>query len=100
MPTRIVLGIIALLALTGNVGKPGAGWWFANLQSAIFDEVPDPIAFYPPDRPDGVARVSISTARLGADEPPVFPAKLIAKDGKKIELVSESVRSKAASPRV
>ena len=29
------------------------------------------------------------TARLGADTPPAFPAKLIAKDGKKIELVSE-----------
>jgi DNA topoisomerase-1 len=29
------------------------------------------------------------TARLGADKPPVFPAKLVAKDGKKIELVSK-----------
>ena len=59
--------IIALLALTGNIGRPGAGWQFANLQSAIFDEVKDPIAFYPPEKPDGVARISISTARLGAD---------------------------------
>jgi len=59
--------LLALLAITGNVGKPGAGWVYANLQSAIFDAVPDPIAFYPPDRPDGVVRVSISTARLGRD---------------------------------
>jgi anaerobic selenocysteine-containing dehydrogenase len=59
--------IIALLVLTGNIGKPGAGWVFANLQSAIFDRVQDPIAFYPPPEPDGVARISIATARLGRD---------------------------------
>ncbi len=59
--------ILALLALTGNVGRPGAGWQFANLQSAVFDTVQDPIAFYPPTEDDGVVRVSISTARLGRD---------------------------------
>lgn len=56
--------LLALLALTDNFGKPGAGWQFANLESAVFDPVPDPIAFYPPTEDDGVARVSISTARL------------------------------------
>lgn len=71
--------IIALLALTGNVGRPGAGWQFANLQSAVFDEVGDPLALYPPDEPDGVARISISTARLGRDmlattDPPLAAA--------------------------
>lgn len=59
--------IIALLALTGNIGKPGAGWQFANLQSSIFDEVRDPLAFYPPEEPVGPVRQSISTARLGRD---------------------------------
>lgn len=59
--------IIALLAITGNIGKPGAGWIFANLQSSIFDAVHDPIAFYPPEKPDGVARVSISVSKLGQD---------------------------------
>ena len=57
--------MIALLALTGNVGKPGAGWIFANLRSHVFHPVKDPIAFYPPEEPDGVFRVSISTALLG-----------------------------------
>jgi anaerobic selenocysteine-containing dehydrogenase len=57
--------MIALLALTGNVGKPGAGWVFANLRSHVFDPVKDPVAFYPPEKPDGVFRVSISTALLG-----------------------------------
>lgn len=59
--------ILALLAITGNLGRAGAGWQFANLESAVFDTVPDPVAFYPPEAPDGVARVSISTARLGRD---------------------------------
>ncbi len=54
---QTIRAIIALLALTGNIGKSGAGWQFANLQSAIFDAVRDPIALYPPQRPDGVARV-------------------------------------------
>ncbi|UCD24196.1 MAG: molybdopterin-dependent oxidoreductase, partial [Gemmatimonadota bacterium] len=57
--------ILALLAITGNIGKPGAGWVYANLQSAIFDAVKDPVAFFPPEEPDGVVRVSISTALLG-----------------------------------
>jgi anaerobic selenocysteine-containing dehydrogenase len=59
--------IIALLAITGNIGKPGAGWIFADLQSHIFDTTKDPVAFYPPDKPDGVVRVSISTTMLGQD---------------------------------
>jgi len=59
--------MIALLAITGNIGRSGAGWQYANLQTAIFDDVRDPIAFYPPEKPDGVVRVSISTARLGQD---------------------------------
>lgn len=61
--------ILALLAVTGNVGRPGAGWQFANLQTAIFDKVQDPIAFYPPESQDAdrSIRVSLSTARLGRD---------------------------------
>ena len=59
--------MISLLAITGNIGKPGAGWVFADLQSHVFDRVKDPVASFPPDAVEGRARVSISTARLGAD---------------------------------
>ena len=59
--------ILALVALTGNLGKPGAGWVFANLQTDVFGAEQDPLAFYPPAAPDGIARVSVSTARLGPD---------------------------------
>jgi anaerobic selenocysteine-containing dehydrogenase len=69
--------ILALLAITGNIGKPGAGWVYANLQSMIFDEVKDPIACYPPASGEAdPVRVSISTALLGqqmlaTDDPPL-----------------------------
>jgi anaerobic selenocysteine-containing dehydrogenase len=59
--------MMALPVITGNIGKPGAGWLYANLQSGIFDVIKDPIAFFPPQTPDGIARISVSTARLGQD---------------------------------
>jgi len=59
--------LMAVLAITGNIGRPGAGWVYANLQSHVFDAVRDPVASFPPEVPDGVARVAISTARLGPD---------------------------------
>ena len=68
--------LIALLAITGNIGKSGAGWIYANLQTQIFDPLKDPLAFYPPEKPDGIIRVSISTSLLGekilsSTDPPI-----------------------------
>ncbi len=57
--------LIALLAITGNLGKPGAGWVYANLQSHIFAKQKDPLALYPPPTDEDPIRVSVSTARLG-----------------------------------
>lgn len=67
--------MLALLALTGNIGKPGAGWIFANLRTQVFGEK-DPVAFFPPEHPDPLVRVSVSTAMLGAhilasSDPPI-----------------------------
>jgi anaerobic selenocysteine-containing dehydrogenase len=59
--------LISLLALTGNIGKPGAGWIYANLQSDLFSAIREPLALYPPDTDDDPIRVSVSTARLGPD---------------------------------
>jgi anaerobic selenocysteine-containing dehydrogenase len=74
--SQTVRAILALLAITGNIGQPGAGWTYANLQSNIFEEVHEPVSTFPPETPDGVVRVSISKARLGqdmlaADDPPL-----------------------------
>ena len=56
---------IALLALTGNIGKPGAGWIYANLQSDIFSPIREPLALYPTGHDEDPIRVSVSTALLG-----------------------------------
>jgi anaerobic selenocysteine-containing dehydrogenase len=59
--------IIALLAVTGQIGKPGAGWVYANLATQVFGGR-DPLAFFPPPEfEDGPVRVSVSAARLGPD---------------------------------
>ena len=59
--------LIALLALTGNIGKPGAGWIYANLQSSIFRPVREPLALYPPANDNDPIRVAVSTAQLGPE---------------------------------
>jgi len=59
--------MLALVAITGNLGKPGAGWMYANLRTQVFSQGKDPIDFYPPEEPDGVVRVAVSTAKIGRD---------------------------------
>ena len=61
--------VISLLAITGNIGKPGAGWLFANLQGDVFDAVEEqePLGIYPPKQADGIERVGASVTRLGRD---------------------------------
>lgn len=57
--------LLTLSILTGNIGKPGACWHYANLQSFVFDDVLEPLCYYPPQKTDGIIRRSISTAKLG-----------------------------------
>ena len=64
---QTIRAMIALNAITGNIGKPGAGWQYANLQSHIFDQVKDPLACYPPETNNDKIRISVSTAKLGKD---------------------------------
>jgi len=59
--------ILALSVITGNIGKKGACWHYANLQSYIFDKVKEPMSYYPPEKPDGIFRRTISMAKLGED---------------------------------
>jgi anaerobic selenocysteine-containing dehydrogenase len=63
---QTIRAILALLAITGNIGKPGAGWIYANLATQIFGSVKDPLDCYPPEE-QGAVRVSVSVARLGRD---------------------------------
>jgi len=57
--------LAALQVITGNIGKHGACFHYANLQSYIFDSVKEPESYYPPEKPDGVFRRAIPTAKLG-----------------------------------
>ena len=66
------------LPAPGQIGLPGGGWSYANLQTQIFGALKDPLDCYPPGQPDGIVRVSVSTARLGRDmlaqDPPLRAA--------------------------
>ncbi|HKK10088.1 MAG TPA: molybdopterin-dependent oxidoreductase [Bacteroidales bacterium] len=59
--------LVALSVITGNIGKPGACWHYADLQGDIFSEIKEPVSYYPPEKPDGIFRREIATARLGED---------------------------------
>jgi anaerobic selenocysteine-containing dehydrogenase len=64
---QTIRSILSLAVITGNIGKIGAGFNYANLQSYIFDEIKEPLSYYPDPRNDFPFRRSISVARLGMD---------------------------------
>lgn len=73
---QTIRAIIAINAITGNIGKQGAGWQYANLQSHIFNNIKDPVASYPPEKANGKIRISVSTSLLGeelakTEDPPI-----------------------------
>lgn len=57
--------LLALSVITGNIGKEGACWHYANLQSYIFDAVKEPESYFPDSEKDKPFRRLISTALLG-----------------------------------
>jgi anaerobic selenocysteine-containing dehydrogenase len=58
--------LLALSAITGNIGKPGGCWHYANLQSYVFDDVKEPQSYYPGNEAPCFRR-KVSMARLGED---------------------------------
>lgn len=64
---QTIRSILSLSVLTGNLGKPGAGFNYANLQSYIFDNLKEPLSYYPEPEKDKPFRKTISTAKLGHD---------------------------------
>ncbi len=64
---QTIRSILALCIITGNLGKRGCGFNYANLQSYIFDDQKEPMSYYPDIQNDLPFRRSISMARLGAD---------------------------------
>jgi anaerobic selenocysteine-containing dehydrogenase len=64
---QTIRSILALSVLTGNIGKSGAGFNYANLQSYIYDDVKEPVSYYPDIEKDLPFRRTISMAKLGSD---------------------------------
>lgn len=64
---QTIRSILALNVLTGNIGKSGACFHYANLQSYVFDDVKEPLCYYPEKKSDGLFRREVSKAKLGAD---------------------------------
>jgi anaerobic selenocysteine-containing dehydrogenase len=64
---QTIRALLSLSILTGNIGKEGASFHYANLQSYIFDKIKEPESYYPDIEKNTVFRRSISKARLGQD---------------------------------
>jgi anaerobic selenocysteine-containing dehydrogenase len=64
---QTIRSILLLSVLTGNIGKPGSGFNYANLQSYIYDEIKEPLSYYPDYEKDLPFRRTISMAKLGCD---------------------------------
>lgn len=64
---QTIRSILALSVLTGNIGKPGACFHYANLQSYVFDEIREPMCYYPSKDSNGAFRREVSKARLAED---------------------------------
>lgn len=64
---QTVRSLLSLSVLTGNIGKAGACFHYANLQSYIFDSVKEPESYYPEIGVKPLFRRTVSKAKLGAD---------------------------------
>ncbi len=62
-----VRAILSLLILTGNIGKKGSSFNYANLQGYIFDSLKEPLSYYPHLNANPKFRRSISMAKLAED---------------------------------
>ena len=64
---QTIRALLSLNVLSGNIGKPGACFQYANLQSYVFDALKEPMSYYPEIDPDPLFRRRISMAKLGQD---------------------------------
>jgi anaerobic selenocysteine-containing dehydrogenase len=64
---QTIRSLLSLAILSGNIGKSGAGFNYANLQSYIYDNPKEPLSYYPDAEKDKPFRRSISMITLGND---------------------------------
>ena len=71
--------LLALSVITGQIGKPGACFHYADLQGDVFSRLKEPQSYYPDPARDGLFRRCVATARLGEEmdklkDPPLLMA--------------------------
>jgi anaerobic selenocysteine-containing dehydrogenase len=64
---QTIRAILSLALITGNIGRSGAGFNYANLQSYVFDDLLEPLVYYPDPVADAPFRRTLSMATLGRD---------------------------------
>ncbi len=64
---QTIRSVLTIPVITGMIGKAGSGFNFANLQSYIFDDVKEPLSYYPDTESDRPFRRAISMATFGHD---------------------------------
>ena len=64
---QTIRSVLLLSVLTGNIGKSGSGFNYANLQSYIYDDVKEPLSYFADSEKDMPFRRTISMAKLGSD---------------------------------
>lgn len=64
---QTIRSLLALSIITGNIGKKGSGFNYANLQSYVFDDVKEPLSYYPWINESSLFRRNISMAGLAED---------------------------------
>lgn len=73
---QTIRSILSIPVITGMIGRPGCGFNFASLQSYIFDDLKEPLSYYPDPGSDKPFRRAISMATFGPDffalkDPPI-----------------------------
>jgi anaerobic selenocysteine-containing dehydrogenase len=96
---QTIRSILSLCILTGNLGKQGAGFNYANLQSSIFEDEKEPLSYYPDQERDRPFRRIISMTKLGRDitlaDNPVLRAAWIERGNPLIQSPDSSMVRKA-----
>ncbi|MCU0378014.1 MAG: molybdopterin-dependent oxidoreductase [Bacteroidales bacterium] len=64
---QTIRSILSIPVITGKIGRAGCGFNFANLQGYIFDNLKEPLSYYPDHERDKPFRRAISMARFGND---------------------------------
>jgi anaerobic selenocysteine-containing dehydrogenase len=64
---QTIRALLSIMVITGNIGKAGCGFNFANLQSYIFDSEKEPVTYYPDAVRDNPFRRNISMAKFADD---------------------------------